>query len=341
MKDYSNLPVVGAYDVTCAKNYGQTKGIDPELLDKLYAETTFHRLQDAPMASNYGMGESIGLGKLTCPWCRWNDPKVPKASRMILIPMEGDHTGVQVRREYPCRCKFYEKMYTRWSGPNAMVPKDYQGFRLGRLAPNEHSRLSMETQKEIIKEINDNPLRNFLFIGPAGTSKTVFTTALFSLALYEWAEQAWRKQVSTEAVWRVVVHDYLKQELEYDRQRELKITDGDGNESYVEPKEPIVTRRKVRAAIAGGFVPRLFLEEIDAIPNVTRNRLSNLFGIINEVYEQGGQLVVNSNMKTAELIELFGDVKGGALMRRFKGDDQEGRGITFDFYNKDMYKLRK
>lgn len=30
--DSSKLPIVSAYDVTCAKNYDQPRGLDPELL---------------------------------------------------------------------------------------------------------------------------------------------------------------------------------------------------------------------------------------------------------------------------------------------------------------------
>jgi hypothetical protein len=337
--DYSHLPIVDAYAVTCAKYYHQNKGIDPELLPKLFAEKNFRRLENPPMAANFDTAEAIGLGRIPCPWCKWNDPKRGKSSRKLLLAMEGNITGIQIRRDFPCRCHMYEKMYSRWSGPNAMVPKDYQRFRLGVLTASPLSRLSEDDQKAVIREINLDPCRNFLFVGPAGTSKTVFTTALFSHALHDWADLAWRRENSTEAVWRVVVGDYLKQEMEYERQRELKITDGDGNESYVKPKEPIVTRRKIREAVAAGLVPRLFLEEIDAIPNITKNRLSNLFGIINEVYEQGGQLVVNSNMKIDELLELFGPVKGEALLRRFQADGIDARGKTFDFY--EGYELKK
>ncbi len=329
--DYSKLPTISSYDVTCAKNYGQTRGRDPEVLAKLFVETDLIKLEKEPSASSYEHGEAIGLRRIDCPWCGWKTTDRYSSGRMVTLPLKGGDTGVLIRRRFPCRCRMYEKLYSRWSGPRAMVPKAYQQFLLPSLEPSKFSRLLDPDQADVIKELQANPFKNFLFVGPPQTGKTVFTTALFSAALIDWAKRAWIKQSSTESVWRVVVMDYLQQELDYDRKRELKITDGDGNQSYVDPPEPIVSRRKVREAIAAGLVPRLFLEEIDKIPNLTRGRAANLFGIVNEVYEQGGQIVVNANKSVESLKILFGEDDGEALVRRFTHDRRTSKGMLYDF----------
>jgi hypothetical protein len=330
---YSDLPIIEEYDVTCARNYGQTAGIPAELLSKLLIETRFRMLDPEPGAESPEQGEAIGLRKIACPWCGWN-PAAPNSGNgyTVLLAIEGIDTGVQILRSYPCRCKFYERLYSRWSGPNAMVPRAYRRFRLDGLIPSEKSILTLDDQADIIAEIQSYPAKNYLFIGPAKTGKTVFTTALFGWALMDWAKKTWNKPDAVDAVWRIVTADYLQQEHDYIRERERKVVEPDGTESYAKAKEPVVTRQKVKDAANAGLTPRLFLEEIDKIPDLTAFRSSNLFGLINEVYEQGGQLVVNSNKNVEALKKLFGPDNGEALLRRFTNDDDSRLGQTLDFF---------
>jgi len=328
--------------VTCARNSFQSEWIEAGLKEKLIRETSYHFLEEAPRADSIEHGEAIGLRRIDCPWCGWKmtDPYSGKNDRMIVLPIEGDTTGVQIRRHEFCRCRLYEKFYTRWSGPTGMVPVAYRKFQLNKIAPSELSLLRMQDQEDTIALLKMNPGRSCLLVGPAQTSKTVYTTGLFSWALKNWTEAVWGMAEAPEAVWRITAKEYLKQEHNYEISRERRIVDADGNVTYAKPQEPLVTRDKVKDAVAAGFVPRLFLEEIDKVPDMTAFRSSNLFGLVNEVIEQAGKVVVNSNKTVAGLKAFFGEDNGEPLIRRFTGSGDESKGFFLDFHNSRCVNIR-
>ena len=84
--------------MTCAKNYGQTRGWDPELLAKLFVETDFTKLEQEPSASSYEQGEAIGLRRIDCPWCGWKTTERYSSGRMVTLAIQGDDTGVMRRK---------------------------------------------------------------------------------------------------------------------------------------------------------------------------------------------------------------------------------------------------
>src|ERR1035438_20355 len=102
--DYSDLPLIEEYDVTCARNYGQSQWIDPALREKLLAETSWRFLEPTPGASSPEQSEAIGLRKIDCPWCGWKptDLYAGNKGRRIPLAIEGKTTGAQIRRNFPC-----------------------------------------------------------------------------------------------------------------------------------------------------------------------------------------------------------------------------------------------
>lgn len=77
--------------------------------------------------------------------------------------------------------------------------------------------------------------------------------------------------------------------------------------------EPAVTTRRIRDFAHKHQKVHLFLEEIDKV-ELTKARRDILFEIVNAVYDEEGQLVINTNLTKEE----FADVYGAEFVRRIK-----------------------
>jgi DNA replication protein DnaC len=177
------------------------------------------------------------------------------------------------------------------------VPLRYREIRLQALQPSDKSALSLEQQADIIKLIQAKPGAGYAFFGPPGTSKTTFCVALYERTLRARIE---RVGVRTRFhdhhdngtyVWRITAKELLDQFRRY--------------ECGSSDVQPLVTRRRINSAITEGRSPRLFLEEIDKVKG-TDFKLNALFEVIDALYEQQGQLVLNSNFTPQEFSLAFG-----------------------------------
>jgi len=335
--DHTGLPHVTGRTHFAITALGETYGLEPDVLEKLKVETSYRRLEAPPSVTSHAMILEIGSRKINCPFCDWETTE-GNYRREIPLVYEGVTTGLRVVRNHICKCWAYERFVGRWSGKKSMVPVGYRQFRLGALEPSDRSILDPSMQARIIFELQENPFRSYLFSGPAGTGKTVWSTALFSKALYDWAIHTWDRDITTEAVWRVNVADYFQQEHDYMWQTQ-RVSTNMGDERLEPAKEPVVNKRKIRAARKAGLVPRIFLEEIDKTPRLTPQRSSDLFGLINECYEQEGQIVVNTNKTSAQLIEHLGSDNGEAIVRRITRERDEHPGKYYDLYSLAKFSL--
>jgi hypothetical protein len=189
----------------------------------------------------------------------------------------------------------------------AKVPLRYQPGFLSTLQPSEKSMLSQATQLELIKELRANPDASYAFFGPAGTSKTTYALALYKQVLFQirkgkflgTAPDSWDPD---SYCWRITAKQLLEQHHDYATNRSRTNENGD---FIAGAKKPLVTRDKIDRAVEKGWRPRLFLEELDKVKS-TQFRLDTLFEIVDGLYEQKGQLVINSNMTLAEFSAAFG-----------------------------------
>lgn len=81
------------------------------------------------------------------------------------------------------------------------------------------------------------------------------------------------------------------------------------------PIEPRVNRNKIIRATKAGYRPCLFLEEIDKV-RYSAFKVNALFEVIDAIYENNGQLVLNTNLPLGKFAIVFGDESGPALARR-------------------------
>jgi hypothetical protein len=301
--------------------------LETETDRQLVEETRWAWTKDLPKASTPAQGEDIGLGRISCPWCgrAGNDRYI----RDLIHTMRGETYGLLRRVDRQCFCEFYRQLISNW---NKMVPQNYRQFRLNKIAPHPSSRLSLQDQAVVIAALKEAPDRSYLFVGPAKTSKTVFSTALFSNALRDWAYATYETAYHVQSCWRISAFDFLKQAHEYVIQREQTYQDEEGNTKHRTAAVPLVTPEKVKAAAKAGLVPRLFLEEIDKLPKITEFRGSSMFELVNAISESGGQLVTTSNLSIPDLMAMYSSVDGEALIRRLICENSAGPGKVFDFF---------
>ena len=93
----------------------------------------------------------------------------------------------------------------------------------------------------------------------------------------------------------------------------------------VDGPEPTVSVRKVKEAVRWGWVPRLFIEEVEKLGNLTKDRAKHLWEVIAAVYDNNGQLVVTSNQSRQQFELEFGP----DIYRRMAND---GQGKIMDFF---------
>lgn len=237
--------------------------------------------------------EAIGLGQEVCPLCD---------KRNYVYPLYlGTSTGLIVTRNVRCPCNFWRGFYPEL---NRNVPPHDRFVDLKTLSPSENSQLPLEVQKKLIEGLRNNPDRGYAFFGPAGTSKTTFAVAIYCHVLSKHLRKV--GHLTPPSIWRVSVKTLLDEYVAY--------ATGNGLDGKSAPR-PMVDRRKISAAAAAGFKPRLFLEEIDKV-KFTEFKENALFELIDAVYENKGQLVFNTNLSPSNFAQLFSSESSGAIARR-------------------------
>jgi len=234
----------------------------------------------------------------------------------------GVTTGAIDLREYGCPCQKF-KAYIHLL--NRDVPEHDRHIRFNTLAPSERSFMPLDLQERLIDHVKANPEKNFSFYGPAGWSKTTLCLALWDYAVREELDKAfvrcgssileWAKSRGC-SVWRVSAKRILRELSEYE------------NHDYSEerPPEPVVTEQRIRSVARNGYRPRLFIEEIDKIGNLTKARLNSLFELIQAVHAENGQICLNSNQSIPEFEAAF----GADVFRRLSEPENS---IVIDLFN--------
>jgi hypothetical protein len=249
----------------------------------------------------FDLATRIGWGEIPCPICGSSDMKNCQEKQILV---SATNPGKLSYKNHTCTCVFY-KLYV--ADIKGKVPLRYQQGSLKSLQPSEKSMLSRAVQIDLIKELQANPDNSYAFFGPAGTSKTTYALALYKQVIFQmhrdrWmgtAKESWDKD---NYCWRIAAKQLLEQHHDYATNRSRTNENGD---FIAGASTPMVTRQKIDKAVAKGFRPRLFLEELDKVKS-TQFRLDTLFEIVDGLYEQKGQLVINSNMTPTEFSATFG-----------------------------------
>jgi hypothetical protein len=240
----------------------------------------------------------------------------------------GQTTGALRLVQVGCPCvKYKAYMYLL----NRDVPVHDRHIRFDKLAPSEQSFMPLYLQEKLIPHVKANADKNWAMFGPAGWSKTTFCLAIWDNAIKEELVKAFVRcgpstVLFTEQnfpVWRIAAKRMLKEISDYEN---YDYSDG-------RPAEPTVSAKKIRQAIHNGYRPRLFIEEIDKISNLTKPRLHTLFELIQEIYANNGQVCLNSNMSTAAFESEFGP-------DFFRRVSEPEHGIVLDLFAPELLKER-
>jgi hypothetical protein len=237
--------------------------------------------------------ERIGRREIKCPAC---DDR-----GHYFITFESASTGKWYNVDYPCHCGFFKEFFYQFL---RVIPAHYQYANLKTLEPSERSMLPLDYQADLLKEMREHPDDSYAFFGPAGTSKTTFSAALYRRALFTDMRERYIKGeplFTNTACWRVTVKQLTDEAVAFATFREFKDEDG----LLHRAKEPTVSRRKIVAVKQKGHRPRLFLEEIDKMKG-SEFKQQELFDVLNGLYEADGQLVMNTNMTPEEFSNEFG-----------------------------------
>jgi hypothetical protein len=210
-----------------------------------------------------------------------------------------------------------------WS---ALVPAKYQDVNPWKIQPSTKSRLPLEEQAKLYKDIQDHPLEGWAFFSPAGYSKTTCSWALFRYALQVNLKRAiWTgKSEYIRRGWGEgsVVHYWNPCYLYHEAVPEwiAKIQASWDENSKVAP--PALSFDKMEKARRDGFTPRVFLEEIDKIKEGSEWNTNQLFMLLNAVDKHKGQLVLDTNLSRRQFLDRFGEpiyrrVKENCNMREY------------------------
>ena len=182
------------------------------------------------------------------------------------------------------------------------VPVRYRNMFLSNLGAIKNPNLTEERQKTVLSGLKTDPNASYAFFGPAGTSKTTWTIALYADQLWKHVMSGERNPVTGKKIqWFPVQRTTVKKLL--DQLHDYSMCRNDVESDHV--TVPAITRDKVEYLSRNGIKTRLFIEEADKIKE-TEARYSNLFEIIDTLYEHNGQLVINSNMTREEFKNQFG-----------------------------------
>lgn len=209
-----------------------------------------------------------GLPEGECPVCHGNGYVSPK----------------DMRYSVPCPCVPGRRFAARL---DHWVPKRLQGITLKRLEPYGMSPLPGPFQAKEIAGLKASPDRSYLFLGPAGTSKTTYATALFIRHLVLGAFQDDRE------CWRAKGLQLFEAAQEWSMAKDKQQVD-----RIVTPADIRDAARGTRYGDRCRRVPVLLLEEIDKV-GMTESRANVLFGLVDELQEHDGILLMTTNLTPA------------------------------------------
>ena len=91
-----------------------------------------------------------------------------------------------------------------------------------------------------------------------------------------------------------------------------------------------MTGEKIRmiASMTTWKKPRVFLEEVDKLPNMTPLKSEFMFSLMNAISETNSQIVMTSNAPPEQFGKLLGEYVGPPVLRRIG----ENGGRIWNFY---------
>jgi hypothetical protein len=266
----------------------------------------------------------IGMGEKVCPICR--------GVGMVKLTYIGRETKLESLREANCVCMYYREF---WGKLLTTTPVHDQWVRLETLTPSKKCKLPLRRQANLIGFMRENPNMSYTFCGPSGTGKSTLCTALYHRALHNNAARRVMRDPFPESVWRITAADLCTEHHDYIMRRETLNSNGDIDP----PKTPTVTVGKIKATSLNKLkvkvMPRVFLEEIDKI-TPSPYKLDVIWGIIDSIYANNGQTVMNTNLtpeQMAEFLRKGPDYQGPVITRRL-----ESNGIIIDLYDNEGWK---
>ncbi|HVO78839.1 MAG TPA: hypothetical protein VMT39_02365 [Candidatus Bathyarchaeia archaeon] len=212
-----------------------------------------------------------------------------------------EDNDLPITRMVTC-CDCGVKRWTRVAAEQRLlnIPSEYRGFTLDTLGPSPLSKLPPDRQARVIDHLKSHRADGYAFFGPPAIGKTVWTTALYSQALWDLLRAGEPQRWKHFPVWRISAKRLLDEHTEYAAAQ----FDDDLDRMF---ERPTVTAEKITHVRSGQEqTPRLFLEEIDKTKE-TEARRANLFSVLDALMASGGQLVVNSNLRPREFSERFGE----------------------------------
>jgi hypothetical protein len=246
---------------------------------------------------------------LPCPVCRDTDS--------YQWEERGLTTGITRTRYGGCRCG---NMKLIAALVPSCIPQHDLFVQLATLQSSDKSQLPSEKQTAVLAELRTNPDGSYAFFGPAGCSKTTFCVALYRRRLVNWASNhpvrrfesdKWGGDTLVAAkracpIWRVsakaLLEDFVKESMH-------ETHDGTATGGRI---RPAVNRKDIARY---GKEGALFIEEIDKV-KYTEYKVNALFEVIDACYENGTQLVFNTNLTPEKFAALFGPEVGPAIARR-------------------------
>jgi hypothetical protein len=261
------------------------------------------------------IANAVGRGEIRCPICNRDNDFVSFNIRREFR----NENGEKRYEEGLCECELRREFWRKFC--NA-VPTHDRHINLKVLDSSDKSKLPRQVQEKVIGDLKANPDASYAFFGPAGTSKSTYTVALFSHALFKHMQNTWNipiplwllnQQVAADCVWRVsakaLLEDFVAEAT------------GDGH--------PVVNRAKIVKARRSGYKPCLFIEEIDKV-RYSDFKTNAIFELFDAIYENEGQLVFNSNLPLPKFEALFGEEVGPAMVRRI---GEMCVGTVYDFFD--------
>ena len=254
---------------------------------------------------------AVGTGKMVCPHCH-GDCYIPRNFTGVV-------TKIKVTLPQPCLCTFNKLYLSRWLNP-ANVATDYRNVHLTNMATfhnhfktfplttlqvNEEKLAKLIAAADTGSEEFPSKLGNliatvkkyqyncYLCVGPAGTGKTTLMLGMYHRAVREWAIQAHQKQDPTPAVWKVSATALAKQFREW----ELRDVGRDADTGAPTPP-PEVTPNRVLAAVRAGYVPCLFIDELDKFKMNSEFQAKEFSAVIDTIQSNGGQVFASTNLGT-------------------------------------------
>jgi DNA replication protein DnaC len=267
-------------------------------------------------------GYEIAKGEKVCPVCKGENNHRVKTREV------GLDTGLQRTFFVECECRnwvFLHKLLDNELPPRYRntdldtLEADVLSTLGGKDNSSKGLELRLALQDNEIEHLRKNSLKSYFFVGPAGSSKTTFITALYRHALEENVESLRDPfKENVKFIWRVDAQNLLEQ-------FQTKSTDNTAPEPDVTKPKLDHLRKKY------GVKPVVILEEIDKL-KASKFRLDKLFDVIDGVYENEGTLILSSNLTVGEFEEAFGE----PIYRRVKEMCD-----TRDYYNLANLKYEK